>query len=115
MSLNCSDIQLDCPKHTQIMGMLGWGKFVMQQLKVPRKSSPYWAMLAIDPTTSRPDMSLAADQAIGMSGRHRNDSGIVGVALEPKVMYHMDTITIIEVQTHCGTVLEIEKRSIQRG
>lgn len=50
-----------------------------------------------------------------MSGRHSNDSGMVEVALEPKVMYHMDAITTIEVQTHCGTVLEIEKRSIQRG
>ena len=72
-------------------------------------------MLAIDPTTSRPTCLPPADQAIDISGRHRNDSEMVEVATESKIMYHMDAITIIEVESHCGTVLEIEKRSIQRG
>jgi hypothetical protein len=50
-----------------------------------------------------------SDQAIGMLGRHRNDSGMVEVALQPKIMYHIDAITIIEVESHYGTVLEIEE------
>jgi hypothetical protein len=109
MSLNYSDIQLDCPKHTQIMGMLGWVSLSCSNKRFQERVHHTGQCLQLTPQPRGRTCLPLADQAIGMLGRHRNNSGMVEVALQPKIMYHMDVITIIEVESHCGTVLKIEE------
>jgi len=115
MSLNYSDIQLDCPKHIQIMGMLGWVSLWCSNKRSQERVHHTGQCLQLTQQPRGQTCLPRVDQAIDMSGSHRNDSGMVEVALKLKIMHHMHAITIIEVESHCGSVLEIEKRSIQRG